>query len=153
MSDMARNFNSSIVEVLGQSHIWLWCAYHFFKIFNKNLIEKVKDKENRKVIGDEFYKITTIIDIPTLNLSLNIFCNKLKIINLGFFNYFHNIFIKNTRKWTMVFRWLSRLNTNCFAKGTFSSLKVISWKKNNRLEELVIKLETFTNSIFSREKI
>lgn len=29
MSDMARNFNNAIIEVFGQSHIWLWCAYHF----------------------------------------------------------------------------------------------------------------------------
>ena len=129
MSDMARNFNNAIIEVFGQSHIWLWYAYHFFNNFNKNLIEKVKDKESRKILGEDFYKLTIIMDIPTFNSALNIFCNKLKRINLSFFNYFHNIFVKNTREWTMAFRWLSRLNTNCFAEGAFSSLKVRFLKK------------------------
>ena len=50
----------------------------------------------------------------------------------------------------MAFRWLSRLNTNCFSEGAFSSLKRRFLKrKGNRLEILLEKLEMFTNSIFS----
>ena len=122
----------------------------FLKEFQYKSFEKVKDKESSKILGEDLYKLSIIMDIPTFNSALSIFCNKLKRINLSFFNYFHNIFVKNKREWTMAFRWLSRLNTNCFAEGAFSSLKVrFLKKKNNRLEELVIKLEKFTNSIFS----
>ena len=50
----------------------------------------------------------------------------------------------------MPFRCFSRLNTNCFAEGAFSSLKGRFLKrKNNRLEELILKLEKFTLAVFS----
>ena len=89
MSDIARNFNNAIVGVFGGKHIWLWCSYHFFKSFNKNLIERVKDKAKKEFMRAEFYKMTKIIDIKELNSALTVFCRELKNLNKGFFEYFH----------------------------------------------------------------
>ena len=67
MSDMANNFYISCNAVFGSGVLHLWCAFHFHRAFKVNLLQKVKNINDRSFFKQEFYKLLDILEISDFN--------------------------------------------------------------------------------------
>ena len=111
MTDMSHNFHNAISENFGANYNWLWCSFHVIRAFKIKLNTLVKYSNLRAIIKGNF--LISIIFSTELNKFCKYICNK----HINFYTYFHRVFVTSIPQWSLTHRFLSRLNTNCFAEA------------------------------------